>query len=120
MIALKAIAKTLSMTLKISNLAFKNKIPCFCADLTVNPILVDWNKCIAARLPSVSGFNLGLQETNGWQNYKHWEKMCTYHPLPNASWTKTSNGVYETDESFFEESGGIFHASPHYEEIFQL
>ena len=120
MIALKAIAKTLSMTLKIANLAFENKIPCFCADLTVNPILVDWNKCIAARLPSFSGFNLGLQETNGWQNYKNWGEMCTYHPLPNASWTKTRNGVYETDESFFEESGGIFHASPHYEEIFQL
>ena len=118
MIALKAIAKTLSMTLKIARLALEYKIPCFCADLTVNPILVDWNKCIAARLPSFSDFNLGLQETNGWQNYKNWEKMCTYHPLPNASWIKTRNGVYETDESFFEESGGIFLASPHYEKIF--
>ena len=120
MIALKAIAKTLSMTLKIAHLAFEYKIPCFCADLTVNPILVDWNKCIAARLPSFSDFNLGLQETNGWQNYKNWGKMCTYHPMPEASWINSREGVYETDETFFEKSGGIFHASPHYEKVFQL
>ena len=49
-IVLKGIAKTLSMTLKIAQLAYEKKIPCFCADLTVNPILVDWNKCVAARL----------------------------------------------------------------------
>ena len=38
-IALKAIAKTLSMTMKIAQVAFENNVPCFCADLTVNPIL---------------------------------------------------------------------------------
>ena len=119
MIALKAIAKTLSMTLKIAQLAFAHKIPCFCADLTVTPILVDWNKCVAARLPSFSDFNLGLQETNGWQNYKNWEKMCSYHPIPNASWINTQDGFYKTDEDFFEKSGGIFHTSSHYEKIFQ-
>ena len=47
-IVLKGIAKTLSMTLKIAQLAYEKKISCFCADLTVNPILVDWNKCVAA------------------------------------------------------------------------
>ena len=119
MIALKAIAKTLSMTLKIAQLAFAHKIPCFCADLTVNPILVDWNKCVAARLPSFSDFNSGLQETNGWQNYKNWEKMCSYHPIPSASWINTRDGFYKTDEDFFEKSGGIFHTSSHYEKIFQ-
>ena len=65
-IALKAIAKTLSMTLKIAKVADDHNIPCFCADLTVNPILVEWNKCVAARLkpfPELPG--LGLQETNG-------------------------------------------------------
>jgi hypothetical protein len=49
-IAVKAIAKTLSMTMRITQLAHEKKVPCFCADLTVNPILVDWNKNIAARL----------------------------------------------------------------------
>jgi len=54
-IALKAIAKTLSMTMKIANVAKERNIPCFCADLTVNPILVDWNKNIAARLDPFPG-----------------------------------------------------------------
>jgi L-alanine-DL-glutamate epimerase-like enolase superfamily enzyme len=40
-IALKAIAKTLSMTMKIAQAAYERDIPCFCADLTVNPILVE-------------------------------------------------------------------------------
>ena len=42
---------------------------CFCADLTVDPILIKWNKCVAARLPAFIGLELGLQETYGWQNY---------------------------------------------------
>lgn len=37
-IALKAIAKTLSMTMKIAQAAHERNVPCFCADLTVNPI----------------------------------------------------------------------------------
>jgi len=36
-IAVKAIAKTLSMTMKITQLDNEKNIPCFCADLTVNP-----------------------------------------------------------------------------------
>ena len=48
-IALKAIAKTLSMTLKIAKVAHDHNVPCFCADLTVNPILVEWNRAVAAQ-----------------------------------------------------------------------
>ena len=54
-IALKAIAKTLSMTMKIAQVAHENNVPCFCADLTVNPILIEWNKNVAAQACSVSG-----------------------------------------------------------------
>ena len=79
-IVLKCIAKTLSMTLKIAQLAYEKKISCFCADLTVNPILVDWNKCVAARLAPFGKIDIGLQETNGHQYYKNWDKMMTYHP----------------------------------------
>lgn len=117
-IVLKGIAKTLSMTLKIAQRAFEKKIPCFCADLTVNPILVDWNKCVAARLQPFPNMDIGLQETNGHQYYKNWEKMMTYHPKAGATWTKTEKGVYPTDKSFYEESGGIFIPSAHYEELF--
>src|SRR5690606_26542223 len=39
---LKGIAKTLSQTVKIAKIAHENDIPCLCADLTVNPILMEW------------------------------------------------------------------------------
>ncbi|GAB3712111.1 hypothetical protein GCM10027592_50340 [Spirosoma flavus] len=117
-IAVKAIAKTLSMTMKITQLAYEKKVPCFCADLTVNPILVDWNKNVAARLPPFPGMSVGLQETNGHQYFKNWDRLMTYHPKAGANWTKTQRGVYPTDGSFYAESGGIFLPSAHYESLF--
>jgi len=117
-IAVKAIAKTLSETMRITQLAHEKKIPCFCADLTVNPILVDWNKNIAARLAPFPNISIGLQETNGHQYYKNWNTMMSYHPRANGTWTQTKQGVYVTDQSFYDESGGIFLPSPHYEEMF--
>jgi L-alanine-DL-glutamate epimerase-like enolase superfamily enzyme len=118
-IVLKAIAKTLSMTLKIAKLAYEKKIPCFCADLTVNPILVDWNKSIAARLVPFPNMDIGLLETNGHQYYVNWDKMLTYHPRAGAKWTQMQEGVFHTDKSFYDESGGIFQSSPHYEQLFK-
>ncbi|MCE7060596.1 enolase C-terminal domain-like protein [Dyadobacter sp. CY343] len=117
-IAVKAIAKTLSMTMKITQLAYEKKVPCFCADLTVSPILVDWNKNVAARLQPFPGMTVGLQETNGHQYYKNWERLMSYHPKANSSWTRTNKGVYLTDASFYAESGGILAPSAHYEALF--
>ena len=117
-IVLKGIAKTLSMTLKIAKLANEKQVPCFCADLTVNPILVDWNKSVAGRLRPLPNMDIGLLETNGHQYYKNWNSMMTYHPKAGARWTQTGKGVYLTDRSFYEESGGIFEPSAHYEEMF--
>jgi len=115
-IAVKAIAKTLSMTLKMVKEAHERNISCFCADLTVNPILVDWNKSVAARLAPFPGMDksLGLQETNGHQNYKNWRQMLSYHPTPDAPWVQTRKGVYQTGKPFFRQSGGIFQPSAHY------
>ncbi|MDP4680374.1 MAG: mandelate racemase/muconate lactonizing enzyme family protein [Cyclobacteriaceae bacterium] len=118
-IAVKAIAKTLSMTLKIAQLAYEKKIPCFCADLTVNPILVDWNKSIAARLQPFPEMDIGLQETNGHQNYKNWEEMMSYHPRASAEWTKTKDGIYAIGKEFYSQSAGILDQSDHYVEMFQ-
>lgn len=117
-IALKAIAKTLSMTMKIAQLAHENGVPCFCADLTVTPIMIDWNKNVAARLAPFPGLGLGLLETNGHQNYRNWETLCNYHPLAGAPWTKTEKGVFEVDADFYATSGGIFLPSAHYEQMF--
>jgi L-alanine-DL-glutamate epimerase-like enolase superfamily enzyme len=117
--ALKAIAKTLSMTMKIAQAAYDRDIPCFCADLTVNPILVEWNKNVAARLPSFPGIgDLGLVESNGHQNYKNWNTMLGYHPRKDAPWVSVRDGVYELDNDFYRTGGGIFDPIPHYEEMF--
>ena len=118
-IALKAIAKTLSMTMKIAQAAHERDIPCFCADLTVSPVLVEWNKNVAARLASFPGIgNLGLVESNGHQNYRNWEIMKSYHPRKDGRWVDVREGVYELDDEFYQSGGGIFDPMPHYEEMF--
>lgn len=118
-VALKAIAKTLSMTLKIAKAAHDRNIPCFCADLTVNPILVDWNKNVAARLSPFPGIGkLGLVESNGHQNYKNWDTMMGYYPSRDKVWVKVKNGVYSLDDEFYRSGGGIFDSIPHYEQMF--
>jgi L-alanine-DL-glutamate epimerase-like enolase superfamily enzyme len=117
-IALKPIAKTFSMSLKIAQLAHARGVPCFCADLTVNPILVEWNKNVAARLAPFPGLGLGLVETNGHQNYRNWETMRSYHPAPNAPWARTARGVFKLGPDFYARSGGIFEPLPHYEAMF--
>jgi len=119
-IALKAVAKTLSMTMKIARVAAKENVSCFCADLTVNPILVDWNKNVAARVAPVHGFRTGLLEMNGNQNYKNWQQMELHHPFPDATWRKTDNGIFNLDSFFYSRSGGIYEDSKHYREMFDL
>ena len=118
-IALKAIAKTLSMTMKIAQVAYEKNIPCFCADLTVNPVLVEWNKNVAARLNSFPGLEgLGLLESNGHQNYRNWKTMMEYHPRKDGNWVTMKNGYYDCNNDFYKTSGGIFHPMPHYESMF--
>ncbi len=117
-IALKAIAKTLSMTMKMAKVAKEHNVPCFMADLTVNPILIDWNKNVAARLDPFPGLGTGLLETNGHQNYQNWAVMESYHPYTDAEWRKTKNGVFETDDDFYAKSGGVLTDSDHYINMF--
>jgi len=117
-IALKPIAKTMSMSLKIAQLAHERAVPCFCADLTVNPILVDWNKNVAARLAPLPGMKTGVLESNGFQNYKHWEQMKTRHPRHGAPWMDVQQGLFHLDDDFYACSGGIFETSPHYRHLF--
>lgn len=116
-IALKPIAKTLSMSLKIAGVAHKAGIPCFCADLTVNPILVDWNKNVAARLAPLPGMEIGVLETNGHQNYKRWRQLCSFHPCNGANWMKTRRGLFHLNDDFYRKSGGIFEPAAHYADL---
>ena len=116
-IALKPIAKTLSMTLKIAKVAHDRKIPCFCADLTVNPVMVDWNKNLAAHLKPLPGMKMGVLETNGHQNYKNWEKMISCHPCAGAKWITPKEGCFNLNDDFYRHSGGIFKTSEYYETL---
>lgn len=116
-LALKGIGKTLSMSMKIAELAHEKNIPCLCADLTVNPILIDWHKNLAAHLAPFPGLNMGLMETNGDLNYRNWQQMQTYHPANRASWTIVKDGVFNLGKDFYRASGGIFAPIPHYEKM---
>ncbi len=116
-IALKPIAKTLSMSLKILKAAYEANIPCFCADLTVIPILVDWNKNVAARIAPLPGMNIGILETNGHQNYKRWDELLKFHPCFGAEWMKTKDGLFNLNDDFYKRSGGILQTSHHYGDL---
>jgi L-alanine-DL-glutamate epimerase-like enolase superfamily enzyme len=113
-IALKPIAKTLSMTLKIAKVAHEAGVPMFCADLTVGPIQVDWNKTFASRLAPLPGMTIGVVETNGHQNYKRWSTLQSYHPCNGNPWMQVNDGCFALEEEFFARSGGIFDKSEHY------
>lgn len=113
-IALKPIAKTLSMSLKICKTAYEKGIPCFCADLTVNPVLVDWNKNVAARIAPLPDMKVGVLESNGYQNYSRWNEMKSFHPRFDASWIDTKDGMFNLKDEFYKSSGGIFELSDHY------
>jgi len=119
-IALKPVAKTMSMSFKIAKTAHDNGIPCFCADLTVNPIVLDWNKNMAARLAPLPGMNIGFIESNGKQNYKNWELMKSYHPCCGAAWIDAEKWLYKLNGKFYKLSGGIFMTSRHYESLVKL
>jgi L-alanine-DL-glutamate epimerase-like enolase superfamily enzyme len=112
--AVKGIAKTLSETLKITKLAHERKMICMAADLTVNPVLVDWNKNVAARLAPLPGFTTGMMETNGHQQYRRWSEMTSWHPCADASWRRVEGGVFRLDDDYYARSGCIFEEPAHY------
>ena len=117
--ALKPIAKTMSMSMKIAQAAFEKNVPCFCADLTVCPAMVEWNKAVAARLPAFPGLgDLGLVETNGHQNFRNWETMRKDLAYETAHWTRTEKGVFELDADYWKKSGGILEPMPRYEAMY--
>lgn len=113
-IALKPIAKTVSESLRILGEASKKNVVCFCADLTVNPLMVEINKNVAARIAPIPGIKIGAVESNGAQNYTNWEKLYTYHPMGSESFAAPKNGVYELNDKFFETAGGIYRDSDYY------
>jgi L-alanine-DL-glutamate epimerase-like enolase superfamily enzyme len=113
-ITLKPIAKTPSVTIEMANCAYESGVQCFCADLTVNPLMVEWNKNFAARLKTIKGMKIAIVESNGAQNYKNWEAMKSYVPRKS---TETDATVYTLDQAFYENAGGLFEIPEHYLEL---
>ena len=117
-IALKPIAKTMSVTFDMLSVAGSAGVPCFCADLTVNAAMVDINKNFAARIAPIPGLKVGLLESNGHQYYANWEKMVAGLPYVGAGWIEPKDGLYRLDGEFYERSGGIFEENSMYSQLF--
>lgn len=116
-LTLKPIAKGLSTSLRMAEFARAHNMACFCADLTVNPLMVTWNQCVAARLPRLRGMKVGIVESNGAQNYQNWEQMKAHHPMNGSGFLQERQGIYRLDEQFYHSDGGIFQTSQHYEAL---
>ena len=118
-VALKAIAKTLSESLKILAKATEEGVECFCADLTVTPYVLEFNKNVASRIKPLPELKVGLLESNGEQNYVDWAKLTSYHPMSDKKFVSCKDGVFTLDDEFFKVSGGIFRYSKHYDNVNQ-
>ncbi|NWF54009.1 MAG: mandelate racemase/muconate lactonizing enzyme family protein [Syntrophaceae bacterium] len=116
-IAIKPAGKTLSMSLKMIRAAHRRGMTCFVADNACIPLLVEWNKNIAARLGPFPGLDAGIMESNGEQNYRDWGKMVLDHPLCGSGWIKPREGFFHLDEEFYRTSGGIFLEHSHYQKL---
>jgi hypothetical protein len=81
----------------------------FVADNACVPILVDWNKNMAGRLPAFPGLQGGIMETNGLENYgsRAWQRMLAEHPCAGARWLVPEGGGFALDDDFYTRSGGV-------------
>ena len=113
-LTLKPIAKTPTVTMRMAEAASEANVDCFCADLTVNPLMVEWNKNFAARLSLLPGMKIGVVESNGAQNYVRWEEMKGYIPRVG---TQSDGSIYTLGPEFYQNAGGLFETPAHYLEL---
>jgi L-alanine-DL-glutamate epimerase-like enolase superfamily enzyme len=113
--AVKAAGKTLSLALDLVETAHAGGLCCFVADNACVPLLVEWNKNVAARLPAFPGIKGGLMETNGAENYgPAWGRMLDEHPCAGAEWLQPQGGAFYLHADFYAQSGGLFaHPEPY-------
>lgn len=106
--AIKPAGKTMSLAFQMVEAAYQADVPCFVADNACVPVLVEWNKNVAARLPAFPGVKGGLMESNGPENYGTWGKLLSEFPMPEAAWLRPQKGAFVLDGAYYENSGGIF------------
>jgi len=105
------------MTIKMASYASSRNIPCFVADSACVPLLRDWNMNVACRFPRFPELNVGILESNGAQQYKHWQKLIEAHPCYGKQWIEPSEGFFHLNSDFYDCSGGIFLKPGHYGEL---
>ena len=106
-VALKPIAKTMSVSFDMAAAIYKAGGQCLCADLTVVPLLAEWNKQFAARIGALKGMNCGCIEINGNQNYKNWESLCDMLPS-GLVYKSEKNGCFDIDENDYRAGAKLF------------
>lgn len=106
-IALKPAGKTLSMSLRMAVEAEKHGLLCFVADNGCVPLLVDWNKNIAALLAPLPQLGINLLESNGADHYPDWPRLLAEHPMPSGTWLSPVDGRFTLDETFHASAGGV-------------
>jgi L-alanine-DL-glutamate epimerase-like enolase superfamily enzyme len=116
-LALKPAGKTLSMSILMAAEAQRQNVPCFVADSACVPLLLDWNRNVAAHLPAFPGLSCAFLESNGAQNFKNWAALMRDHPCAGAPWLEPQGGMYRLDEDFYSSAGGIFHPAGTYERL---
>ena len=116
-VALKPIAKTLSVSFRMAAAVLQSGGQCLCADLTVNPLLAEWNKQFAARIPPLNGMRTGCVEVNGDQNYRNWKEMTALLP-DGLVWEEERNGRFELPDGYYG-SGGLLFGRNGYDRLFE-
>lgn len=106
-VALKPIAKTMSVSFDMAAAIHKAGGQCLCADLTVVPLLAEWNKQFASRIGALNGMACGCIEINGNQNYVNWESLCKMLP-EGMEYKSEKNGCFDLDEKSYLEGAKLF------------
>lgn len=100
-VALKPIAKTLSVSFGMIQAACEAGCGVLCADLTVNPFLAEWNKLFASHSPALSSMTVGCIEVNGDANYTRWDEMKSLLPA-GCGYTEDEGGAFRLKNEFFD------------------
>ena len=117
--AIKPAGKTLSKSLQMVQAAQGRGIPCFVADSACIPLLLEWNKNVAARLKPFPGLEMGIIESHGEQTYRNWRGLIADLPLSRGRMGRAKGGIYDLDEEYYRTSGGIFLPPGHYQKLIE-
>jgi hypothetical protein len=113
-VALKPIAKTMSVSFDMAAAIHKAGGQCLCADLTVVPLLAEWNKQFASRIGALNGMACGCIEINGNQNYVNWQALCDMLP-DGLAYIPEKNGCFTLNEQSYRDGAKLFQQNKYIE-----